>query len=469
MARLVTSRGDIVMGAKVDRPPGRGKSGFEIMGKTVLSAIMAAAILAPAWVTTALAPSALAQEDAAPTPQSISTELYQTAMRHANAGDYETARRLLEANLQIKPGQVAYLRLLTLLAVLNDRPDDAFAALDRVADQGLTLGLERFEEALRAADAARFDALIARFAENAAPVGRAERLAVVDAPDALIEGVAMDIEMDRLFLSSVAEREILMIEPFSPDEVTVFADADDGLWSVFGIGVDDRTRMLWASSGVLPQTPMAEGEEVGTGLFAFDLVSGDLHRKYEIEGAERMTDFVVRDGAVYVSDNGAPRVYVLDDLSSNLRVLVEDDRFTSLQGLALSRGALYVADYTIGIWRIDLGDQSVSLVEAGEHSLVGIDGLLNTRDGRLVAVRNGVTPHQVMAIDLDREGRAVANVDVLLRAHRDMGDNTEPTLIDLADGRAWLVANAAWPLFPGDGSAPEAPRPSTVILEMNMP
>ena len=439
------------------------------MRKTVFSAVLAATVMAPVLVTSALTTPAFAQDEVAPTPQSITTQIYQTAMRHADAGDYETARRLLEANLQIKPGQVAYLRLLTLLAVLNDRPDDAFAVLDRVADQGLVIGLARFDEALRAADAARLDAIANRFAANAAPVGQAERLAIVDAPDALIEGVAMDIESDRLFLSSVAQRQILMIEPFAPDDVTVFADADDGLWSVFGIGVDDRSRMVWATSGVVPQTPMAEGEAAGTALFAFDLVSGDLHRKYQIDGAERMTDFVVRDGTVYVPDNGAPRIYVLDDLSDDLRLLVEDDRFASLQGLALSRGALYVADYTIGIWRIDLGDQSVSLVEAGAHSLIGIDGLLNTRDGRLIAVRNGVTPHQVMAIDLDREGRAIANVDVLLRAHRDMGENTEPTLIDLADGRAWLVANAAWPLFPEDGSVPEGGRPSTVILEMDIP
>ncbi len=41
--------------------------------------------------------------------------------------------------------------------------------------------------------------------------------------------------------------------------------------------------------------------------------------------------------------------------------------------------------------------------------------------------------------------------------------------LDLADGRGWLVANAAWPLFPEDGSAPDQPRPATVILEMELP
>jgi hypothetical protein len=49
-----------------------------------------------------------------------------------------------------------------------------------------------------------------------------------------------------------------------------------------------------------------------------------------------------------------------------------------------------------------------------------------------------------------------------------MTEGTEPTLIDLADGRGWLVANSAWPLFPEDGSVPEQERPETLILEMDI-
>ena len=248
-----------------------------------------------------------------------------------------------------------------------------------------------------------------------------------------------------------------MLEPFARDEPVVFADRTDGLWSVFGLFVDDRTRMLWAASGT-----------VGTALFAFDLMTGELHRRYEIDGAIQMADFVVRDGTAYISDSQAPRIYRLESVSGELEVLAEDPRFVSLQGVALARGALYVADYSMGIWRIDLNDGSATLVRASDASLIGIDGLRQTRDGRLVAVRNGARPHQVMAIDLDPTGVAVAGVEVLLRNHPAMTGETEPTLVDLADGRAWLVANAAWPLFPADGSDPSAPRPSTAIVEIDL-
>ncbi|MBR9825181.1 MAG: hypothetical protein GYB36_05175 [Alphaproteobacteria bacterium] len=429
------------------------------MRSTFLAAAMALALPAMAG----------AQDiPAEPTPQSIALELFDAANRYIDQEDYEGARRTLEAALDLKPGHSAIYRGLFIVARRADRPEDAFRALEGMARAGISFDPGNAVAWLQAADQARYAAVAAQLAANAAPIGQAERFAVIDAPDALIEGVAKDIETDRLFLSSVASREILLLEPFARDEPIVFADREDGLWSVFGLAVDDRTRVVWAASGVVPQTPLEDGEEEGTALFAFDLMTGDLFRRYEIEGAGQIADFVVRDGIVYASDAREPRIYVLNSVSGDLEVLVEDARFVNLQGLALARGALYAADYAMGIWRIDLGDQSVSLVRNGSESLMGIDGLLNTRDGRLIAVRNGTRPHQVMAIDLDRDGYAVESTEVLLRGHPDMGANTEPTLVDLADGRGWLVANSAWPQFPEDGSTPEETRPATVILELDL-
>ncbi|OLF80680.1 hypothetical protein AWH62_14345 [Maricaulis sp. W15] len=409
------------------------------------------------------------ESPAAPTPQSIALEMFSEAGRALRAGDTESARRLMQAALDLKPAHPAVLRALVTIATRAGRADDGFEALDNIVAAGLT-----FEPAaetitlLEAADNDRLTAVRAALTANAAPTGSGEIIARIDRPDALIEGVAVDIETDRIFASSVAQREILMLEPFARDEPIVFADREDGLWSVFGLFVDDRTRMLWAASGTVDQTPLDEGEAGGTALFAFDLMTGELYRRYTIDGAVQMADFVVRDGTAYVSDSQAPRVYRLDSVSGDLEVLSEDPRFVSLQGVALARGALYVADYSMGIWRIDLTDGSATLVRASEISLIGIDGLRQTRDGRLVAVRNGARPHQVMAIDLDPTGVEVANVEVLLRGHPAMSGETEPTLVDLADGRAWLVANAAWPLFPADGSEPAETRPSTAIVEIDL-
>jgi len=433
------------------------------MRKTLCLAAMIALLLSPAQAQNA--------DDATPrTPQDLAMAMFDAAGSALSSGDHETARRMLEAALDLKPGHPAILQGLLTIAVRAGNADDGFAALERMADAGISIDPARAADLLSRADADRFAAVSGRLTANAAPAGRAEVAARVNSPGALIEGVAMDIETDRLFLSSVTGREILMLEPFDRDTPVVFADREDGLWSVFGLAVDDRSRMVWAGSAATDQTPLEAGETGGTALFAFDLVTGDLYRRYTIDGAVQIADFTVRDGVVYASDSGAPRVYVLDSLSGQLQVLAEDPRFVSLQGVALVRGALYVADYAMGIWRIDLGDHSVSLVRPGNESLIGLDGLRQTRDGRLLAVRNGTRPHQVMAIDLDREGLAVASVEVLLRGHPAMAsDRGEPTLIDPADGRAWLIANAAWPLFPGDGEDRSADIEPVVVLELDLP
>ncbi len=430
--------------------------------KTLLTAVLGLALTTPALSWQDEAP--------APTPQSIAMDLFGLANQAVEAEDYEAARRLLEAALDLKPAHPAVLRGLLITSVRAGRADDAFHALERMAAGGIAFDPAPATELLQRADADRFTAVSERLAANSAPMGRAEVAARISGLDALIEGVAIDIETDRLFLSSVTGREILLLEPFARNQPQVFADREDGLWSVFGLAVDDRSRLVWAGSAAIEQTPLEEGEEGGTALFAFDLVSGDLYRRYEIDGAVQIADFTVRDGVVYASDSQAPRVYVLNSLNGNLEVLAEDSRFVSLQGVALARGALIVADYATGLWRIDLGDGSVSLVRAGEESLIGIDGLRQTRDGRLLAVRNGTRPHQVMAIDLDATGHAVSATEVLLRGHPMMGgERAEPTLIDPADGRAWLVANSPWPYFSADAAdRPEGGADPIVILELDL-
>jgi len=418
-----------------------------------------------ACVLSVSAAPAFAQDDeAAFSPQATATALAGEARRALGAGDAEGARRAMEAALALKPAHPFYLLGLAQIGLSSDDQDLVFSALERYAAGGMAFDLSRLGEAdaaMRDAQPDRYAALDAALARNTSPVGQAERAARVDLGGTLIEGVAVDIETDRIFLSDVTGRAIHLVEPFDRESATVFADRDDGLLSVFGMTVDSVNRLLWATTGVLPQTGLAEGEDGGTAIVALDLVTGDLYRRFEIDGADRFADVVARDGYVYVSDSGANRVYRMSSLSDGFELLSDDPRFAGLQGIALSHGALYAADYALGLWRISLDDGSASLVTPGDESLIGIDGLGHTREGRLIAVRNGMNPNQVFAIDLSEDGRSVASTETLLRGHGDFG---EPTLISVNDGRVWLVANSPWPLYPEDGSGPtETPDPLTVL------
>lgn len=401
-------------------------------------------------------------------PFEVSRDLRIEAQRALQAEEFEAARRALEAAYGLQPGSPSILFGLAQTGVMSGDDELTFSALERAAAAGISFDLARLGEAdahLRDTQPNCYAALDGALARNAGEYGQAERALRIDVPDSLIEGVAVEIETDRIFLSDVIGRQILVVEPFDRASASVFADRGDGLQSVFGIAADDVNRVIWAATGALPQTPLEEGEAATTALIAFDLVTGDLYRRYEAGGADRFADIVTRDGIVYAVDSGANRIYQLTSLSGSLQLLSGDRRFASLQGAALADGALYVADYALGLWRVDLADGTARLVQPGGESLLGIDGLAATRDGRLIAVRNGVLPWVVMAIDLAADGLSIANTEILLRNHADFG---EPTLADVQDDRIFVVANAPWALWPNEGGGPAEPVPPLVVLEYDL-
>lgn len=380
--------------------------------------------------------------------------------------DWGTAQRTNRAALALQPGHPIMLGNQVLIESASGSDENLLLALEELAASGLGFDLEGLDRAddLQATAPERFAELTARLAANAAPVGTADIHVQADLSDILIEGVAVDIETERVFLGSVSDRRIYVFEHGSNDP-EVFADERDGLWSVFGLAVDARNRVLYAASGVVPQTPMDDDEEPGTAIFVFDLGSGRRIAQHTIDGAGRIADFTVRDGVVYASDAENARVYRLNGPQGRLQVFAEDARFASLQGVAVTGGAVWVADYAQGLWRIDPVDGAATLASlplTGE-SLIGLDGLATGLDGTIYAVRNGVNPHGVLKLDLDPEGHLI-KAEPILTQHPAFGDHGEPTLLHILDGRAFLMANAQWSLFPEDGSEPEAERSSPVVL-----
>jgi len=407
-----------------------------------------------------LASPAAAQPAETPYPQALA--LREAARAAAAAGEWDAASRFTQDALALQPGHPGLLRNSVLIA--ESAGGDVFAALEALAAAGGVFDLAGLEtrDALAAQDAERLAALETAFASNAAPTGEARpHLQASDLAGALVESLALDIETERVFLGLVSPREIRMLEPFSEGESQIIARAEDGLWSVFGMAVDRTHRLLYATTGVTAQTPLAEGEAPGTALVAYDLVTFEEVGRWSPEGAIRLADLVTRDGQVFVSDAESGTIYRLDGPRGRLEPFFTDTRFASLQGIALSRGAVFVADYALGVWRIDPGRRTAERLVSDAQSLIGLDGLAAGPDGRLYAVRNGMNPPAVLAITPARSGESP--VEPVLRAHPAF-ETGEPTLIRIADGRAFLLANSAWPIWGDQPEPPETPLPAPVVL-----
>lgn len=104
------------------------------------------------------------------------------------------------------------------------------------------------------------------------------------------------------------------------------------------------------------------------------------------------------DGAAYVTDSTAPRIFRVEPTSSGYTIelwadasaTIETTTGFNLGGIVTSpdRSALVVAQGSTGmLWRFDLADASVSRVDVGDTDLVNADGLVR-RGGRLTVVRN---------------------------------------------------------------------------------
>ncbi|HCR65429.1 MAG: hypothetical protein CMH90_08940 [Oceanicaulis sp.] len=428
--------------------------------KALLSCLAASALVLGASA------SALAQSRSA---LDLSALLREEMRAAAQIEDFETAHRMNAAALELQPGHPGLLNNAVLLGAMAGRTDHQFEALETIARAGLSYDLEaavRNLAQLEAADPERLNAIREALAENAAPVGQAVQVANPALPNALIEALAVDNETERLYLGGVAERRIFRVEPFAPDDFEVFAGEDEPIGSIFGLAADRRHGRLYAVEGMVEQTPLAPGEQPGTALLVLDLETGELIERHTIEGAERMGDLTVRDGVVFVSDADAGRIYRLNGPRAELELYAEDARFASLQGLAQARGALWVVDYALGLWRIDPVSRVAHLQPSPDGtSLIGMDGLVADRLGRLFVVRNGAAPAGVFELVFDTANQLVGLEPVLT------GDGRldEPTTARIADDRLFVNADAPWDQFPADGATPDGPRRSPVILALPIP
>jgi len=386
----------------------------------------------------------------------------------AGAGDWEGAAQRNAAALELQPGHYGLLVNAVILSTNDGDLDGALDALEALSVAGFGIDLAtapELAEALEAHDTERLSGLRARMAENREPAGQAERYLTAPLRDALVETFAVDIDAERLYLGTVADASIYSVRLDDPQNPERLAGPGDGLGSVFGMALDARNRILYAATGRLAQSASDVPDNYETALVAFDLVTGDIARRLTHERAGHFSDVLASDGVIYASDSEAGRIYRLDSPDGELELYAEDPRMSSLQGLALSQGALWVIDYATGLWRIDPVSREASLVPLLEGSLIGFDGLATDSYGELYGIRNGVQPHGLFHISLEPWGRG-ARVSAVLTGHPDF---SEPTGVRVSDGRLFILANAQWALFPADGSAPAEERRDPVILYMPVP
>ena len=412
-------------------------------------------------------PRAVAADD----PPKTARYYRQQAAAAYKAKDYTAAIENFKKAAEIIPDHPTLHYNLACMYALVGKKEDALSHLNKIADMGLIMPIEKEADLNSIKDTEEFKSLLKRFEASRAPVIRSSPAFTVREKGLITEGLAFDPFEETFFVSSVHKRKILSLN--KTGEVKTFASEQEGLFSVLGMSVDAKRRHLWVTSAAFPQMVNFKKEEQGvSAVFKFDLRSKKLLKKYVLTNETKkhaLGDLAIHsNGDVFTTDSLSAAVYVIRADKDEIELFLENAGFGSPQGLAFSGDErhLFMADYSTGLFDIDVKTKNVvHLSPIPGATLLGIDGLYFHK-GTLIGVQNGVAPQRVVRVRLSKYLSRAERLDVL-EANNPVF--LEPTLGVMVDGTFYFIANSQWPLVDESGKlAPEDKLRDPVVLKMRL-
>jgi sugar lactone lactonase YvrE len=401
--------------------------------------------------------------------QSTPAALNAAAIKAYQAKDYAGFLAYEKQALGLNPANPRIIYNVACGEALQGNAHEAIRLLDQLLARKLDLGAETdtdFSNIRKTPEWAEFES---RLAEVRKPVVHSEVAFKLADPAIVATGIAVDPRTGDSYIASVRERKILRRTRQGAVSDFIASGQDDFLAGA-SLAIDSPRHLLFATTAAAPFMIGYHKEDMGkSGIFAFDLKSGKLVRKamLPVDGKRHLLNALAvdRHGNVYVSDTGASGIYRLRTGTSELEQF-PSPTFTATQGLALSRDerTLYVADYTDGLWAVDMASGDRRHLEApGGAWLGGLDGLSRAQDG-LIAVQIGVKPERVLRLRLDAKGQRVAMVEILEMGHPDY----EGPIQGVVAGKDFLyVANSQLDLGNGESGAFASERAHpTIVLRL---
>lgn len=244
-------------------------------------------------------------------------------------------------------------------------------------------------------------------------------------PGLIPEGIAYDAATSRLFVGSMRSGVIYVVD--AENRSSEFAAVEHaGKLAAIGLEVDNARGILWAIGSAFDTVEGFDADApMRTGVFGFDLESGELRHK--VIGDESFTGFndvtVAPWGDIYLSGTEAGIVRkgsgVVESLETSMPIYGSNGITFSADGKHL-----FLSSYPVGIAVINVRTGEAKWLQApADTTLYGIDGLY-WHEGDLVAVQNGVNPWRLIRMKLDESLTKVTGVRLIEFANDDIGPTT---------------------------------------------
>ena len=371
----------------------------------------------------------------------------QTHLREANAAyereDYAAYVQALETALDLNPASLATRHNLAGGYALTGQNEESLRLLESLAAVSADFGVADDPDFTALRSVREYRDVLARIETATQPKIVSEPYFSMPQLDLIPEGIAADVNGDRLFFGSMRSGDVYELN--AEQQLTKFATVDImNKRSAIGMTVDAPRGVLWV---VATSFNMAEnftdGDRIETAVVGFDLKNGAETKRYDVEETTfGLNDVALGpDGTLYASGDA---LRILDREADALVPLITDPPLFGTNGVAVAGHGrtLFVSSYPVGIAAIDLATRRARFLETPDDvSLYGVDGLY-WLDGDLVAVQNGIRPWRLMRLELSDDESAVLSAQTLEFAHPEL----IPTTGAIVDDHIYYI---------GGGPAPE--------------
>lgn len=363
-----------------------------------------------------------------------------------SAKNWGAARTAITEARKLLNGSTRETYNLACIEALSGNKDEAFRWLKAIADSRQYIDISKDEDLASLREDPRFQQLVAGFKKNLDPVSTSTAVYDLGDPELLAEDVTYDPQTKSFFVTSVLQKTITRIDTVR-NKLSLFADlSKDPGWPLLAVAADTKHRVLWVTAAAMPDFIASPKEAYGkTVLLKLDLKSGKILDRITPPDSEprALGDMtVLRDGTVVVSDGLGGAVYRVRAGSSKLE-RIDANEFISPQTPALSADehVAFVADYTRGIGRIDLGTGAISwLAHSDGVATGGVDGLyVHGQD--LYGIQNGAEPERLVRFHLNSALDRIESMDVLESNSPGLGDPTHGVFVG---NDFYFIANSGW-------------------------
>jgi hypothetical protein len=381
--------------------------------------------------------------------------------------DYVEYHRLASTIAELVPQNYRYQYDLARACALIDDPQCSIRILHFLLDEGYDLAL------LAATDSAydvirrtpQFQDVDARIVEKTRPLNKSQIAFSIPEKDLIPEGIAYDPVQQTFYLGSVQKCKIISIT--KEEQISEFVgQRQNGLVKVLGLRVDADRRILWAVSSYGFFNPTLPENLLGTtGVFKFDLQTGQLLAKYMLPQEDRhmLNDLTVHsDGTVYVTDWQIPALYRISPDRNRIEKLVDLPRRPNGIDLSADQTRLFVGGSGIGV--LDITRRRFTELKHPSNIYLSSDGLYYYQ-GSLIAVQNGGLA-RVTRFYLNESEDAVIRKEVL-EAYHPLFD--VPTTGAIVGHDFYFIANSQLRSFDQNGQLfPIGDLDETAILKLTL-